>query len=429
MLKASVGGVFAAPASLYRHALPALITSLFGPLDARAGWSSLILALAAVLMSLDPGPTLAQRFESTLHVLDRVLPRHRRTGRTYQGFIKALVRSESLTHHLTKQLRARTVAAAGGELRIGQWIPIGVDGSKIDAPRTVANETLGFVGKDKCGPQMVLLLLMHLGAMLPWGWAVGDARESERALVHRAIDDLPERTLLVADAGFTGYQFLRTLQRHGVHFLVRVGRNVRLLRQLGCYAREGTHAVYLWPDSFRNEPPLTLRLIRVGSAYLITDVLDPRALSKGAACELYRRRWGLELAFRALKQTLERRMVRSCTPAKARLELAWSVLGMWTLMLLGVRAIRAAGHGPMKLGVAATLAAVRWALLRDPSRVALMRRLRGCTIEPKRTRLSKAAYRWPHKKNPEPPGAPTIAIATASQIAAASRLARHSNGA
>lgn len=425
MLKASVGGVFAAPASLYRHALPSLITSLFGPLVARVGWSSLILALAAVLMSLDPAPTLAQRFESTLHVLDRVLPRRRRTGRTYQGFIKALVRSESLTHYLANELRARTVLAAGHALRIGRWIPIGVDGSKIDAPRTIANEALGFVGKDKCGPQMVLLLLMHLGAMLPWGWAVGDARESERTLLHRVIGDLPERTLLVADAGFTGYEFLCTLQRHGVHFLVRVGRNVRLLRHLGCDAREGTHTAYLWPDSLRNEPPLKLRLIRVGSAYLITDVLDPRALSKGAACELYRRRWGLELAFRALKQTLERRMVRSCTPVKARLELAWSVLGMWVLMLLGARAIRAAGHGPSMLSVASALKAIRWAMLRDPVRVAVMRRLRRCVLEPIR-KTCKTAYRWPHKKNPEPPGAPTIAAATFTQITRANALARRS---
>lgn len=426
MLKASVGGVFAAPASLYRHALPSLITSLFGPLDARPGWSSLTLALAAVLMSLDPAPTLAQRFESVLGVLDRVLPRRRRTGRTYQGFIKALLRSESLTHQITKLLRARAVAAAGRALRIGQWIPIGVDGSKVDAPRTIANEALGFVGKDKCGPQMVLLLLMHLGAMLPWGWAVGNARESERTLLHRVIGDLPERTLLVADAGFTGYQFLRTLQAHGVHFLVRVGRNVRLLRQLGCSAREGTHTVYLWPDSFRNEPPLKLRLIRVGSAYLITDVLDPRALSKGAACELYRRRWGLELAFRAFKQTLERRMVRSCTPAKARLELAWSVLGMWVLTLLGAHAIHAAGHGPSMLSVASALKAVRSAMLRDPSRVTLMRRLRGCVLEPIR-KTCKTAYRWPHKKNPQPPGAPIIATATIAQISRAKALAHQSH--
>lgn len=422
MLKASAGGFIAAPTSLYRHALPRLITSLFGPLDARPGWSRLILALAAVLMSLDPAPTLGQRFESVLGVLDRVLPRRRRVGRTYQGFIKALVRSESLTHHLTKELRARTITGAGHALRIGQWVPLGVDGSKVDAPRTIANEALGFVGKDKCGPQMVLLLLMHLGAMLPWGWAVGDARESERALLHRVIGDLPERTLLMADAGFTGYQFLRTLQAHGVHFLVRVGRNVHLLRELGCSARESKHTVYLWPDSFRNEPPLKLRLLRVGSAYLITDVLDPRALSKRAACELYRRRWGLELAFRALKQTLERRMVRSCAPAKARLELAWSVLGMWVLMLLGARAIHAAGHSPSMLSVASTLTAVRWALHRNPPRITLMRRLRRCVLEPMRE-TCKTAYRWPHKKNPQPPGSPNIATATAAQLAAARRLA------
>lgn len=427
MFKASPGGGVAAPTSLYRHALVRLIIPLLGPLDARRGWCPLVLALAAILMSLDAAPTLAQRFESALGVLDRALPRRRRTGRTYQGFVKALThRSDRLTDALTRRLRTLTIDAAGRDLRIGRWTPIGVDGSKFDAPRTIANEALGLAGKDKCGPQMVLLFLVHLGAMLPWGWAIGGARDSERALLGRVLDDLPAGTLLVADAGFTGYEFLSALQARGVSFLVRVGRGVRLLRELGCYAREGRHTVYLWPDSHRDRPPLRLRLVRVGSVYLVTDVTDPRALSARAASELYRRRWGLELTFRALKQTLERRTVRSCAPARARLELAWSVLGLWMLMLLGARAIRAAGHGPRRLSVAATLATVRRALHGDMSGARLGRRLRRCTLEPGRGPTRKAAYRWPHKKNPLPPGPPIIATATRAQVALARSVAARS---
>ncbi len=328
MFKASAGGTVAAPTSVYRHTLVRLLIQLLGPLDARRGWSPRALAIAGVLMSLDAGPTLAQRFESVLSVLDRALPRRRRTGRTYQGFIKALAfRSDALTGPLAGRLRTLTAAAAGSELRIGRWTPIAADGSKCDAPRTIANESLGLAGKDKCGPQMLLLLLIHLGTMLPWGWAVGGARDSERELLRRTLDDLPMDTLLVADAGFTGFEFLSSLRARGVSFLVRVGRGVRLLRELGYYTREGKHTVYLWLDDRRRCPPLVLRLVRVGSVYLITDVTDPRALSARVAGELYRRRWGLEPAFRALKQTLERRAMRSCTPVNARRELAWAVLG------------------------------------------------------------------------------------------------------
>lgn len=63
----------------------------------------------------------------------------------------------------------------------------------------------------------------------------------------------------------------------------------------------------------------------------------------------------------------------------------------------------AAGRAPRLLSAAATLAAVRRALRRDPSRGTLMRRLRRCVLEPMR-KTCKTAYRWPHKKNPEPLG-------------------------
>lgn len=424
MFKVSTGGRDAARPGVYRHALVRLIIPLLAS-GSGWGWSPLALALGAVLMSWDSAPTLTQRFESMLAVLDAALPRRRRTGRTYQGFVKALAqRSDALIGLLTTHLRTLSIAAADKDYRFGRWIPIGADGSKFDAPRTIANEALGTAGKDKCGPQMVLLLLVHLGAMLPWGWKIGAARDAERTLLRCLLDDLPEGTLLVADAGFTGFDLLGELRRRGVSFLIRVGSGVRLLRKLGYYRREGKHTVYLWPDAQRERPPLVLRLIGVGSACLITDVTDPRELSKSMASELYRRRWGLEVAFRSLKQTLQRRKVRSGAPANARIELHWAVVGLWILTLLGARAIRTAGHVPRHLSAALTLATIRHAAHARPSPCALHRRLRRCVLDRYRRRSSKVAYRWPHKKNPAPPGPPTVTRATRAQVAAAKALRR-----
>jgi hypothetical protein len=425
MFSASAGGRDAARSGVYRHTLVRLIIPLLTPLGAGWGWSPLALALGAVLMSWDSAPTLTQRFESMLAVLDAALPRRRRTGRTYQGFIKALgQRSDAMLGLLTAHLRSLSVTAAGKDFRIGRWIPIGADGSKIDAPRTIANEALGMAGKDKCGPQMVLLLLVHLGAMLPWAWKIGGARDAERTLLRSMLGDLPEGTLLVADAGFTGFDLLSELHGRGISFLIRVGSGVRLLRQLGHYRREGKHTVYLWPDAKHAHLPLVLRLIRVGSAYLITDVTDPRELSKSMASELYRRRWGLEVAFRSLKQTLQRRKVRSCTPANARVELNWAVIGLWILTLMGARAIRAAGHAPRHLSAALTLAAFRHAAHTPLGSRVLHRRLARCVLDRYKRRSSKRAYRWPHKKNPAPPGPPTITRATRAQVTAARALPR-----
>jgi hypothetical protein len=43
----------------------------------------------------------------------------------------------------------------------------------------------------------------------------------------------PAQALLVAAAGFVGYELWQTLRAAGHHFVLRAGANVRLLRQLG----------------------------------------------------------------------------------------------------------------------------------------------------------------------------------------------------
>lgn len=423
MYGSSLGGAVAARSQIYRHALVRLMIPLLGPLACGGGWSPLALTLGAVLMSWDPAPTLAQRFESVLSVLDAALPRRSRKpriGRTFQGLVKALGRhSDGLLGVLEARLRDETIRVAARDWKVRRWVPIGADSSKIDAPRTIANEALGCAGRDKCGPQMVLLLLVHLGAMLPWAWKIGGARDAERTLLRSMLGDLPTDTLLVMDAGFTGFDLLSALRQRGVSFLVRVGSNVRLLKELGSYRREGKSTVYLWPETGHDRAPLVLRLIRLGSVWLITDVTDPRRLPRSLASELYRRRWGVEVAFRSLKQTLEHRKVRSCAAAQARRELAWSVAGLSVLMLLGASAIRGAGHGPRRLSTAAALAAMRHAMHAPMSDPALKRRLRRCLMEQRRRTSSKTAYRWPHKKNPAPPGGPRITRATHAQAQAA----------
>ncbi len=424
MLKTSVGGG-AASRTVYRHALVRIVSDSLGSLAGGTGWCPFSLALAATLMSWDPAPTLTQRFEGVLAVLDAAMPRRRRTGRTYQGFVKAIARkSDALLGQLIPHLRVCSEQLAGSQWRVGEFVPLGVDGSRFDAPRTIANEPLGFAGKDKCGPQMMTLLLVHLGAMLPWGWRIGRARDAERTLLRDCLEELPQGTLLIADAGFTGFDLLSELHARDVSFLVRVGRGVRLLSELGYYQREGKSTVYLWPDAKRSRPPMTLRLIRVGSMHLITNVIEPSRLSHKTACELYRRRWGLEVAFRTLKQTLEHRKVRSGAAANARNELAWSIVGLWLLGLLGGRAI--AGRCPRRLSMARALAAVRHAA-RDPnakhtSDRPLRRRLRQALIDDYRRRTRKDAYQYARKKKQPAPGTPSIAKATPIQVQAAQAL-------
>ena len=122
--------------------------------------------------------------------------------------------------------------------------------------------------------------------------------------------------------------------------MVRVGGNVQLLKELG-YVRERNCIVYSWPDaaSKKKQPPLVLRLLhfkdpRNGDVYLVTNVLDEKLLPYQQAGEIFRRRWGIEVQFRSLKQTFGRTKLRSRTPDCANIELHWSLIALWMIQLL-----------------------------------------------------------------------------------------------
>ena len=145
--------------------------------------------------------------------------------------------------------------------------------------------------------------------------------------------------------------------------LLRVGSNVRLLKKLG-FARERASTVYLWPDreAQRREPPLVLRLAVAHTGrhpvFLVTSVLSTRDLTDQQVVELYARRWGIELFYRHLKQTFQRRKLRS---ARAECALRVGVVAGRTraMALYCAVADRAGDLPPPRLSIAGTLRAFR----------------------------------------------------------------------
>lgn len=292
---------------------------------------------------------------------------------TFQGRMGALT---TWTARVLPLIRARLhelmELEGGAHFRLGRWVPIAVDGSRISVPRTKENEatfcskTDGQSSKAKTrrkkrkkrdqrlrmrrkqaepqGPQIWTTLLWHMGMHMPWNWRTGPSTASERTHFKEMLaeEKYPKNTLFCADAGFVGYELWKQIIEVGQHFPIRCGANVRLLKELG-YVRESGGIVYLWPDELarKNQPPLALRLIRVkigkANVSLVTNVLDAKWLSNTQALQLYRMRWGIELQFRTLKQTFGRRMLRSRTPERALVELDWSLLGLWLIQLFAVK--------------------------------------------------------------------------------------------
>jgi hypothetical protein len=238
------------------------------------------------------------------------------------------------------------------------------------------------------------------------------------------LPGLPDGALITADAGFVGYEYAKAVIESGRQMLVRVGANVRLLRKLG-FARESAGIVYLWPDAQakKHSPPVVLRLIVVHSGkhpvYLVTSVLSKSDMSDAQVIELYRRRWGIEVFYRSLKQTFGRRKLRSTNADNARVEIEWSLTGLWAMALYALVEANQCGTPPSKLSIAKTLRAFR-RMLRDyrhPSerRCHLRDRLREAVID-SYVRKNKTSRDYPRKKQESPPGAPNFKLATKQQI-------------
>jgi hypothetical protein len=166
-----------------------------------------------------------------------------------------------------------------------------------------------------------------------------------------------------------------------------------------------------------------LRLIAVTDGrnrtmYLLTDVLEPARLTDAAAARLYGLRWGVEVMYRALKQTLGRRKLLSDAPRNARVELSWAMVGLWTLAL--IKAERCPPALPPSQGTAAVLRVLRRAMAGVPLNLSgELARVRADTCE--RTG-SKEARHYPRKKRDRPPGKPRARNATERELALAQEL-------
>lgn len=410
------------------------------------------LMLLALLWVWSEESTLGRRCAAAQKIAGRLWPADVRARVSYQAFLKRLVRwSRPLLATITILLRARMQTALAARWHVAGYCVFGVDGSRLELPRTASNEGRFAAEATRLRlatrrsrrpsiqtarsrlrkgevPQLWLTTMWHAGTGLPWDWRTGAADSSERAHLDDMIAALPAEALVTADAGFVGYDYWKTLLDSGRQFLIRVGGNVRLLRRLGV-VRESHGTVYLWPDraARRGQPPLVLRLVVVHDGrqpwFLVTSVGSRSRLSDRQVAELYRLRWGIELFYRHFKQTFGRRKLRSHTAAHVLCEADWSIVGLWALLLHAAVHLHR-HHLPVeRLSVAVALTAYRTALREykshpDPGE-SLLEILTTAVVDDYHRR-HKQSRGYPRKKYDPPPGAPQITIATPHQA----RLAR-----
>jgi len=437
---------------------PALFTSLRG--QKQATWKPRLLAATALLWAMSELSTLHERFAQARKLITKVFRWQLAPGGSYQGFMKMLGKWQPellgvLVPHLREQMRVVHPA----QWKTAGYVVFAADGSRValarsesleaafaprhrrqrPAPRKKAvgrrrapkHQAAASRQKKATSPQLWLTLLLHVGSGLPWAWRTGPSGASERDHLVALVPELPAQALLVADAGFVGYDLWQTLLTAGHHVVIRVGANVRLLRQLG-WVREQAQVVYLWPDEAarKHRPPLVLRLVVVQDGkqpvYLVTD-LPKTGLSDRHVATLYGARWGVEVFFRTFKQTFGCRKLRSRSARNARLELEWALVGLWGVCLLGTRELHGSGHHPTRLSPVAAIRAFQQTLREYRVRPAthaetLWGQLRLARLDDYQRRSSKTSRAYPRKKQRSPIGIPQITLATEQQIAQAAAL-------
>lgn len=396
--------------------------------DDRVRWAPRLLATAAVLLGWATGPSLRECFRSARETLVAMYRSRRRPGETLAGFLWALERqSAGLLAVVVGSLRRMTIRLSGKMWRVGPWVVMGADGSRVECPMTRENEAgLGCAGKAKTAPQLFVTTLYHVVTGLPWGWVRGRGDSSERGQLRAMVEDLPERTLLLMDAGFPGYVLLRALLRSGHDFIVRVGRNVHLLKGLGWECEQRDSTVYLWPQNHRRRCPLVLRLVVVRNGrkpvYLLTSVQEPENLSDEQVGLLYRLRWGIEVMYRTLKRTLEHHTMHSDTPQRAKIELDWCLVGLWMLGLMTLEARGPRRRLAERWSPAGAISCVRVAMrnARQPRRRGGLRKALSGAVQDRYVRLRpRKARHYPRKKTETPAGRPKIRTATPAEKQAA----------
>ncbi len=400
---------------------PAVWQSFWGQVEhvqrADARWSPKYVVLCWVMMAWSSRVQLTERFRESREVLTRLFHGRRRPGRSYQGLVKATTAiGDRILARFWTCLRETIPSHVGWGWRWYGWVVMAVDGGRIDAARTRSNEqALKIAGRAKTHPQWWVTVISHLPTNILWDWCQGPGISDERKHLRHMLPALPRSTLLVGDIGFCTFDLMWELYYRQIDFLIRVGGHTTLLAEVGRepIERVGAHRyVYFYPLRKRGLPPLRMRLIvlkRKGKrVYLLTNVSDSTRLSRSIASDLYAARWGIEVGYRSLKQTLGRRKVLARTPRAGALELSGSILGLALLML---QAAMVQGANIVRVSVSKALRVVQQVLemlrYRRPSS-RFVKHLREAVGDSYTRRRSKRARDWPHKKREPVPSPPNL---------------------
>ncbi len=429
-------------------------------------WKPEQLAVQAVLWSWQETKHVTDAFDHSQEVCRSL--GLKQIANSYTSLLNALDRYHiTFSSSLRRRFQELAQDVAGHYFRTGRWVLIGFDGSRTTTPRTISNEKAfcasnygngkrAKYGKKKSkglrrkrnkanpiqpqAPQVWITMMWHMGLRVPWTWRLGPSNSSERGHVVEILDEeeFPPNTLFCGDAGFVGYPLWSKLLLAGHDFVVRVGANVKLLSEHADIKRKGGGIVLCWPKGQmeNGHPPLRLRLVKVTvgntKMWLLTSVTERSQLSNKRLIRVYQLRWGIEIEFRGLKQTLDKHHLRCRNSKRTLAELDWSIRSMAMAELIGFRE-QASQPGrtdkrsqPMKVSyepsnrsLANIMRALRGAMRTIEQETVgssdLLQRLSGAIVQRYQRRSKQAARYRPKNSDKKALGEPTVTKIKAAQ--------------
>jgi uncharacterized protein YjeT (DUF2065 family) len=388
-------------------------------------WRAQPLLLVLLTLTWCWGDSLAERFETARAFYVACYQRRRRPGRTAEGLHKALARVPApALRAVAAAVRARLRRVFADRLAVDGFIPLGCDGSRLACPRTAELESrLGGAGREHRAPLLWVTALVHLPLGLPWAWRLGKGTASERGHLLRLLATLPRLALLVADAGYVGYEVLAALLAARVAFLIRVGPGAPLyVAERAALNRFREGPVWYWPlwAQRAGQRPLAVRLVRVrgrkADVWLLTSVPEEARLPRATAGKFYRWRWENEGLFRTYKRTLGKVKLAGRTVASAHREAEGSLLAVQLLLAQGAAALPAGGAArparpsarQVLLAIRAEIRNVTGAYLGPRQRRAYGERLRRAQGDGRRRRRNQVRRPWPGRAEHRPPKGPRV---------------------
>ena len=203
----------------------------------RPRWDAHPLVWVMLLMAWSAGDSLPEKFEVARGVYVATCPKRRRPGKSFSGFEKALGKLPMpMLRALGMALRTRIQQVFGDRLIYEGFVPLGCDGTRQECPRSEELEQrLGTVTREGSlpdAPSVWNTSIVHLALGIPWCWRFGrGSKASERRHLMQMIPLLPKLALIVADAGYVGYEVTRALMDANVWFLIRMSCNATLFTE------------------------------------------------------------------------------------------------------------------------------------------------------------------------------------------------------